>query len=244
VVPKPLRGRPPTGRPIGGPHVIPRGVAGPPLPAIGLATSLAAIEYKLGGRDALVAALSHAPYSQTLSLLLGLVGDPIRSSTPLATLCAMAGVTAGELLEAYKAGELNRSQALAIHEVGDKLADVAKVTMTAALQTGGDVDEQRLALDHRKLAFDLGKMLPKSAGVSIAVQQNNSTHMGVAGGSLEKLQEATDKLLFGSDLAYGALDAEVVSVEDQDSESPLAATGESIDADTPVIEADWRGDVP
>ena len=231
----------PTGRPHGGANRKPLAPGSQPIPAIGLSTSLAAIEAKLGGRDPLVAALSHAPYSQTLSLLLGLIGDPTRASTPLATLAAMAGVTAGEILEAYIAGDRLKAEALSVSKISEHLADVTEATMKGALVKSDDIDAQRLAFDHKKLALDLGRLLPKSAGVQVAIQNNNSVHGGVAGGSLEALQAATDAILYGdSIIPPEPVDAEILDAEATESPSEMDAAAE----EACEIEEDWRGDQP
>lgn len=104
-----------------------------PEPPALVSAQLSRLETQLGGRDVLIAALSHAPKSRDLSYLLGLIGDPRHTRIPLAKICAMGGITAGELIEAYKSGELNRAQALAIGKVGAKLPEVAEDTMRLAL---------------------------------------------------------------------------------------------------------------
>ncbi len=79
--------------------------------------SLGLIEKTLGGREALVAALSHAPKSRDLEFLLGLIGDPTMAKIPLGHLCAQGGVTPGELLAAWKAGEILRGHVLATKQI-------------------------------------------------------------------------------------------------------------------------------
>jgi hypothetical protein len=268
----------PTGRPNGPPSRTPRATGSAPIPAIGLATSLATIEFKLGGRDALVAALSHAPYSQTLSLLLGLIGDPTRSSTPLAQLTAMAGVTAGELLEAYIAGDRLRAEALSVSKISAKLPEVAADTMRRAIphtitcstcrgtgtvtpvptkqvpdpqpETCESCGGTRLLdvegdLEHKKLALDMGRLLPKSAGMTVAIQNNNSMHGGTAGGSLEALQAATDAILYGDGVVAPEpwdppAETEILDADVLESASELDAAAEEACG----IEEDWRGDQP
>lgn len=92
--------------------------------------SLALIEKTLGGREALVAALSHAPKSRDLDYLLGLIGDPSQARVPLGHLCAQGGVTPGELLAAWRSGEILRGHVLATKQIVEALpgvvADVVK----------------------------------------------------------------------------------------------------------------------
>jgi hypothetical protein len=65
-------------------------------------------------------------------------------------------------------------------------------------------------LRHQELALEMGRMLPKSAGLQIIQnnQQNNLGGGGMGGGTLEKLTLLTDKLLYGDEAA--PLEAEVV----------------------------------
>lgn len=92
-------------------------------------TSLARLEEQMGGREALVAALAHAPRTTDVDYVLGLLGDPGHAKHTLAYLCAMGGITAGELLDAYKAGELNRAQVLSTRIIGQSLPATVADTM-------------------------------------------------------------------------------------------------------------------
>ncbi len=105
-----------------------------PLPPGLVTQSLEAIEVALGGRAAIVAALAYAPPSADVIYLLGLIGDPFREQEPLAHLCAQGGVTPGELLVAYHAGELARAHALSARRIGKRLDAVAEDTMRKALR--------------------------------------------------------------------------------------------------------------
>lgn len=210
-----------------------------------VSTSLARLEQAMGGRDALVAALVHAPKSKSLDYLLGLVGDPQYATTPIATLCAMGGITAGELIEGYKSGVLHKAQALSTKAIGEHLPAVVEETMRLAMQHEDDCTAcQGLGcltpepseadpnpgpidcpvcggcgrlrydgdLEHKKLALSLGKMLDKGAGVNVQVnQQQNNYGGGVAGGTLERMQEAADRILYGGEGAI-VLDAEAIEV--------------------------------
>lgn len=99
--------------------------------------SLALIEHTLGGREGLVAALTHAPKSRDLDYLLGLIGDPANRSIPLGTLCQQGGITPGELLEAWRSGEILRGHVLATKQVVAALPQVvADVVEKAAPYEG------------------------------------------------------------------------------------------------------------
>jgi hypothetical protein len=235
-------------------------VTEPPKPPALVSASLATLEQAIGGRLALVAALSHAPKSRDLDFLLALVGDPSYAKAPLADLCAKGGITPGELIEAYKSGEINRAQALALQKVGAQLEQVAAdtmrlslphdVTCTACWGTGSVTPEPTKTvpspqpgpcddcggtgvitlqgdLEHKKLALDMGKLIAKSGGVNLNVNQNVANFGAAAGGSLERLQAATDAILFGAGVAPPEA-AEVV-------EGDTVPAGESA-----VVEGDWR----
>lgn len=102
------------------------------LPSVLEEQSLALIEKTLGGREALVAALAHAPKSRDLEFLLGLIGDPVHARTPLGHLCAQGGVTPGELLAAWKAGEILRGHVLATKQIVAALPAVVQDVLKRA----------------------------------------------------------------------------------------------------------------
>jgi len=217
----------------------------PVAPPALVTQSLTLVEAAIGGRHALVAALAYAPKSTDLAYLLGLIGDPEHVDTPLAQLCAMGGITAGELLEAYKSGELNRAQAVGMSVTGARLPDVIADTFKRALpseaacsECGGvgqttaepskrvpnpEPQECRAChgsgrllyegdLEHKKLALDMGKVLQKGGPtVALQVNQHIGVNVGVAGGALERLQAATDRVLYSDEAsAAPAIEAEVI----------------------------------
>lgn len=103
-----------------------------PEPPALVAQTLAAIEVALGGRDSLVAALAYAPKTKDVGYLLGIIGDPRHAKRSLAQLCAMGGITPGELLSSYKAGVIHQAQALSTKIVGEELQGVVKDTFRLA----------------------------------------------------------------------------------------------------------------
>ncbi len=196
------------------------------IPPEGVRLSVYQLEAALGGRPAIVAALAHAPGSRDLAYLLGLIGDPRNDGRPLADLCAEGGITPGELIAAYKAGELARAQAVATAKVGGKLAEVAEDTMQKAL-ANTDFD-----VEYKKLALDLGKLLPKGGGLSVAVSQQLGVVVGSAGGALERLQAATDQILYGETLPGPR--------EDEGIEAKGWATPAEAPPLETFVEGDWR----
>lgn len=70
-------------------------------------------------------------------------------------------------------------------------------------------------LERQKLAIEMAQLLPKSAGIQIAMQQNNGTGGGGSGGGvLDRLQEISDRVLYGQESDQGgAVEAEVLPSE-------------------------------
>jgi len=199
-----------------------------------VSASLADLEKAIGGRPALIAALLHAPKSSNIEYLLGIIAQPRmlaeggrhQGDQALADLCAQGGITPGELIEAYKAGEINRAQALAVHQVGQRLEAVAADTMRMALpRTNAEGDLIDGDFKHKELALEMGKLLQKGGGVNVQVNQQVGILGASAGGSLERMQAATDAILYGEEVVppVAAVDAEVLEEED-----------------APVIEGDWH----
>jgi hypothetical protein len=185
----------------------------------------------------------------------------------------MGGITAGELIDAYKAGVIAAAQALASQRIGAGLPGVVDDTLRLAVPHEGTCPDCRGTgsitpeptkkvpnpgpepceacagtgrltypgdLDHKKLSLEMGKLLVKGPGLTVAVTQNTGVFLG-AGGALEKLQAATDRLLYGE----GAGGPPPVTVEVQDavlSEKAEGALG--LDPDAPCLEGDWREDRP
>jgi hypothetical protein len=87
-------------------------------------------------------------------------------------------------------------------------------------------------LERQKLAVDLAQLLPKSGGINIAQinQAAGGQAWGSGGGSLELVQQLTDKLLYASEGT--PLDADLV----EGAEPPAAPAGETEEVDGPAPE--------
>lgn len=91
------------------------------------------LEQELGGRLALVTALTYAPLGRDMRYLLGLLGDPEHERLPLAECCRMGKVLPGQLIEALSKGTELRSRLLATQLIAQRTpAVVAEVMRKAA----------------------------------------------------------------------------------------------------------------
>ena len=71
-----------------------------------------AFEDLIGGRKALIEALSTADSSEDVRAVLDVIADPKYDETSLAVVCAQAGVSPGQLFAAFKAAAIVRGQIL------------------------------------------------------------------------------------------------------------------------------------
>ena len=244
------------GRPTATSHT--RALVKPSLnPAPLVAKSLATLEKEVGGREMLVAGLLHAPASEDLSFLLGLLGDPLNAKEPIAKLCALSGgIKPGEMLDAYKAGELNRAQAVATSRIGKSLAAVAEDTMRRSLPheqicavctgTGTQVPEPSKAQPNPTPA-----PCPACRGTGQTPCEGDIEHKKLAldmgkllqkgGGPLVNVNQQVG-MLFGT--TGGALE-QLQAATDQIlyGDQPVGPPEESpaeIDTQEAILEGDWR----
>ena len=101
-----------------------------------IADTIKEFEAAIGGRPALVAALSVTDLTPEIHTVLSLVGDPQYNSTSLAELCDRAKITPAEIIRAYKTAVLNRAQVIAIAAVAESTpAIVQEILRTAVPHT-------------------------------------------------------------------------------------------------------------
>ena len=74
--------------------------------------AISEFEAQVGGRKALLEALSSADSSEEVQVVLDAIADPKHDLEPLAKLCARAGVSPGQLFGAFKTAALVRGQIL------------------------------------------------------------------------------------------------------------------------------------
>jgi hypothetical protein len=91
------------------------------------------LEKQLGGRRALVTALTFAPLNKDGRYILGLLGDPEYRDTSLAEICRMGRLLPGQLIDHLAKGTQLRARLLAQHAISNgQLAVVAEVMKRGA----------------------------------------------------------------------------------------------------------------
>ena len=91
------------------------------------------LEKQLGGRRALVTALTFAPLNKDGRYILGLLGDPEYAQTPLAEICRMGKLLPGQLIDQLAKGTQLRARLLAQQAISSgQLAVVAEVMKRGA----------------------------------------------------------------------------------------------------------------
>lgn len=195
--------------------------------ALRFATALTKFEQAIGGRDVLIEALLHAPPSKDLKYVLGLITEPGNARVSLAKLCVQGGITPGELWQYFQKAELTRATVLAIREVAKRLPEVVKDVMDRSIPwtetcpkclgattvpVEGKPDSPPVTcpecrgegvitlvpdLERQKVALELGALLKKGGGMTITQQNLQLTPGRAETGALERMQEATDKILYG-----------------------------------------------
>jgi hypothetical protein len=96
-------------------------------------------------------------------------------------------------------------------------------------------------LEHKKLALDMGKLLQKGGGgMNLNINQQVGVQVGSAGGALERLQLATDAILYGDTDSVGA----VIDVDPPEaSEAAVVESPPVIEACGAIEEGDWHEDL-
>ncbi len=94
--------------------------------------AFAVLEAEFGGRQSMVGALSLAQLPKDLTLLLGMIADPLHDHESLAKICALANVPISKLMKACQEAIRTRGQLLAHKRIADALPDVAAAVMAEA----------------------------------------------------------------------------------------------------------------
>jgi hypothetical protein len=150
--------------------------------------TLTQFERDIGGRQALVELLAHAPKDDETDYILQLVADPDGDKRSLAELCIDGGIKPAKLISLLRGGELARGQMRALRKVIARLPEVTEDMMKRALPRSGKCPdckgrksdcptcdgsgrvEIEPPLARQKLALEVSGLLVKAP--SIQIQQN------------------------------------------------------------------------
>ena len=188
------------------------------------AGALTQLEAAVGGRQALVEVVLHAPTGHGLDGVIALLANPQNDARALSLLCREAGISVGELLEAYKQGRLARAQVRAIDLVAEHLPAVMEDLLLraqphtvdcGACRGKGEVTQEdgpalpcdacaatgkRLVLpdlDRQKVALDLAQMTPKGKGALVVVNQSSAPSTDASPEGFDLLLRMADRVLYG-----------------------------------------------
>ena len=197
-------------------------------------------EQQIGGRRALIEALSSADAAEDIAEILTILADPKYDTVSLAKLCAQAGISPGQLFGAFKKAALVRGQILGSLEAAKLVPTVVreigktcvpydepcercngagyiesgeeKVSARACTACNG-VGSIHHAGDHeqQRTILELTGLIQKGSGVAVNVQTNNLLpQQGSVGGSLEQLQQAVSELIYTRPQNPSPVEAEVL----------------------------------
>jgi hypothetical protein len=188
------------------------------------ASAIEAFTTALGGRAALVDAISVVDSDADADKLVGLLLDPTYDSWSLRRICTLAGITVAEVFALYKKAAIVRAHIQAAPVIASKLVGVVDDIMTRAQPypipcdrcggtgrwaekptqepgpcptcRGGGTLMAFPDLDRQRRALELGQLTARGGG--IVVQQNliGERAGSAAPGALEQLQQALGDLLF------------------------------------------------
>ncbi len=182
-------------------------------------------EDALGGREALVEALQHAPSTKDTEKLIQLLCDPLNDRASLATLCQESRLTIADLWKLFSSAELARSQVLALRKITARLPELAHDVMIRSMthedacyvcRGAGTIKDPQTQepspcgacrgqgstlnppnVKDREHALKMGGLLKDGSGVVVLQQQNtNVSAGGVTRALLDALTESTDRALY------------------------------------------------
>lgn len=91
--------------------------------------AFAAIEAEMGGRARLVSALGSAQLPKDVSMVLGMIADPMHDHESLAKICALGGVSLAKLQKTFEAAVRARAHVIAHARIAEKAPDLAAAVM-------------------------------------------------------------------------------------------------------------------
>lgn len=233
----------------------------PSLPALytleAVSGSVAQIEQVMGGRGRIIEALLNAPPSPAYQSLIAIVADPGNDRRSLASLCAEAQFTIGELIEVYKKGRMALATVESINVVADHTVAVVEDVMVRAaphLVTCGEcggtssvTDPEKPDappepcescrgtgtrtilpdLDRQKYALDLAGLGPKKVPQTLVTVDNRKVNLRDAS------RANMDRILHAADAVLRGqsvvIEAEPVEVPTDEPPAPPADTSDTVD---------------
>ncbi len=103
--------------------------------------ALGSLELELGGRGALIEALVTAPQSKDVKYVIGLLADPDNANKSLASLCVLAKILPGTLLEMLERGTKLRSRLIAGQIIAKGTPNMVRDVMKKAAPYEDDCTE-------------------------------------------------------------------------------------------------------
>lgn len=100
---------------------------------LAIRSAIHAFEVAIGGRAALIEALSTGESDDQVSAVLDILGDPANDRHALSKLCAQAGISPGQLFAAFDRATIVRARILAKLEAANAVPTVAKEVARTAL---------------------------------------------------------------------------------------------------------------
>lgn len=95
--------------------------------------SIVAYEAAIGGRQALIEALSSGDSSEEVQQVLVFIADPKYDTWTLARICAHAGISPGQLFQAFRHAAIARAQVMAMLEVANQVPKITAELLAEAI---------------------------------------------------------------------------------------------------------------
>lgn len=202
--------------------------------------AIQAFETQIGGRRALLEALSTADTSEDVRVVLDAIADPKYDTEPLAKLCAQGGVTPGQLFGAFRTAAIVRGQILGSLKAAEVVPQVVEAIARTALPyethcttcnglgkihlgegkqvtkspcstcNGLGVILHEADSDQQRVILEMTGLVKSGGKEQTIVQANITAPSASSGGSLEQLQQAVSELIYQRPASTSAVEAVVV----------------------------------
>lgn len=184
--------------------------------------AVANFEREIGGRQALVAALQHAPPSAEIAAVVAVIADPSRDASSLAEICRDAGMSVSHLSQVFCDARRAAMHASMLASVGGKLQGVLDDVLAHSVEHDAPCDvcfgqplsrvkgkprtcqkcrgtgKVRRPSDIRRqeLALEMGGLIERGAG-GVNVNVNQQTAVFDVHAAMGTFQRASDRVLAG-----------------------------------------------